>query len=49
MQYRLGEQEWSHTFQALVLNFDQLVDELLHAGFSQVEWIDEAKGWLCAT
>ncbi len=48
VQYSVDEMEWTHTFQAQVLEFDQVVLELMNAGFSEVDWIDKPLGWLCA-
>ncbi len=48
VQYSADEMVWTHTFQALFLEFDRVVRELMNAGFSEVEWIDKPRGWLVA-
>lgn len=49
VRYSVDEMVWTHTFQALFLDFDDVVRELMSAGFSEVEWIDRPRGWLVAT
>lgn len=48
VHYVVGTEEWTHSFQAQVLSFDEIKAELTNAGFSRVSWVDEPNGWISA-
>jgi SAM-dependent methyltransferase len=49
LRYRVGDQEWVHTFSARIL-VDAAIDEALHAaGFFPPQWLDERRRWAVTT
>lgn len=48
IHYIVGSEEWTHSFQARFLSFDEIAQELMQAGFSNVYWADQAQGWVAA-
>lgn len=48
VHYVINDEEWTHSFQAQYLTLDEVADELMQAGFSRIEWADQAQGWIVA-
>jgi len=48
VHYIIGDDEWTHSFQARYLNFDEIAHELIQAGFSTIDRADQAQGWIVA-
>ena len=49
VHYVVGNEEWTHSFQAQFLTLNEIADELIQAGFSEVDWADKVQGWVVAT
>lgn len=48
IRYSIGDLSWTHAFQTLVLEVEEIQKELREIGFQSIEWVDESDGWLCA-